>query len=120
MNKLYRINIKDLPKSLINHGSGKKIVFVNNEDTKTALTQFAWSRFESGESCKQHSHPTMDEYFFVYKGSGIYEIGDEVLSLKEGDFIQIPANTKHKLYLDINDEKLELVYFGIDITYSSK
>jgi len=106
-------NLKNISIKQINHGTGTKKVFVNNKDTDTALTQFAWSRFKSGESCEKHSHPTMDEYFFVYKGSGIYEIGNEILSLEEGDFIRIPENTYHKLYLEKNNEFLELVYFGI-------
>mgnify|MGYP004002891133 CR=1 FL=1 len=115
-----RINIKDLPKSSINHGTGLKKVFLKKDDTNTALTQIAWACFEPGEYCDMHTHPTMDEYFFVYKGKAKYEVDNEVLNIVEGDFIRIPANTKHKLYQDINDEKLELVYFGIDITYSSE
>ena len=117
---MYKINLKDLSKSSINHGTGVKRVFVKNEDTETALTQFAWSRFESGESCENHSHQTMDEYFFVYKGSGTYEVDDKVLILKEGDFIKIPANTRHRLYTAREDENLELVYFGIDTAFHPK
>ncbi len=113
-----RINIKDLPKSLINHGNGLKKVFLQNEDTNTALTQFAWSRFEPGEYCDMHSHLTMDEYFFVYKGSGTYQIGNEILNIIEGDFIRIPANISHKLYVDKKNQTLELIYFGIDTEFS--
>ena len=112
-NKKYRLNLSDIKESLVSHGSGIKKVFVHNKDTNTALTQFAWSRFESGESCEKHSHSTMDEYFFVYKGSGSYEIDSEILSITEGDFIQIPANTPHKLNVEEKDKVLELVYFGI-------
>jgi mannose-6-phosphate isomerase-like protein (cupin superfamily) len=64
---------------------------------------------------KKHSHPTMDEYFFVYKGSGIYEIGDDILSIQKGDFIKIPANTPHELSVEDSNENLELIYFGIDL-----
>ena len=111
----YQLNYSDIQESMINHGSGKKRVFIRNDDTISALTQFSWARFESGQSCEKHSHPTMDEYFFVYKGSGIYEIGEEVLSINEGDFIRIPANTLHKLYLKKNNKFIELVYFGVAI-----
>ena len=110
-----KLNLIDIPETKINHGSGIKKVFIKNGDTKTSLTQFAWSRFKSGEKCERHSHPTMDEYFFVNKCSGIYEIGDDVLTLEEGDFIRIPANTYHKLYLEKNNKILELVYFGVAI-----
>ena len=110
-------NITDLIELPINHGTGFKKVFIRNEDDDTALTQFAYSHFKSGEYCELHSHPTMDEYFFVYKAGGTYHIGDESVSIKEGDFIKIPANTDHKLYLSENDSNLELVYFGIDTDF---
>ncbi len=111
-NKIHK-NILNIPKSNINHGSGVKRVFVHNEDTNTALTQFAWSRLVPGESCDNHIHPTMDEYFFVHKGGGEYIINDEKIILKEGDFIRIPANTPHELSVDDTDGALELIYFGI-------
>ena len=109
----YHINLNDLPTEKINHGEGKKCVFINNNDTQTSLTQFAWSKFKSNQSCKTHSHPTMDEYFFVLKRFGIYIINDIKIKIKQGDFIRIPANTTHKLYLENNQKNLELIYFGI-------
>jgi|TARA_B100000959_G_scaffold69459_1_gene73591 mannose-6-phosphate isomerase-like protein (cupin superfamily) len=112
----YRLNLNDISESQINHGNGIKKVFINNENTKTSLTQFAWSRFKPGESCERHSHPTMDEYFFVYKGSGTYVIDEEQLQIQEGDFIRIPANTPHSLFVSNTDVSLELIYLGIDIS----
>ena len=109
----YIADLEGLTKEPINHGSGVKKVFINNKDTNSALTQFAWSRFDSGDSCSLHSHPSMDEYFFVYKGNGFYEIENEMLAIKEGDFIRIPSNTSHKLIIGENDSFLELIYFGI-------
>ena len=55
----------------------------------------------------------MDEYFFVQNGNGTHEIGDEVLELKSGDFIRIPAGTTHRLKIKGHHKLLELVYFGI-------
>jgi len=110
----YKLHYSEIQKSLVSHGSGIKRVFINNEDTNTALTQFAWSRFESNQFCEKHTHPTMDEYFFVKKGFGTYEIGEETLSIKEGDFLFIPANTPHRLLVNSTNNFLELIYFGID------
>ena len=120
MSDKYKKNIKDLPNLSIKHATGFKKVFIQNEDDDTAVTQFAYSYFKSGEHCELHSHPTMDEYFFVHKGSGTYLIGQQLLMIEQGDFIKIPANTKHKLYLGKNDSTLELVYFGIDTTYGKR
>jgi len=108
-----KLNLIDIPETKINHGSGIKKVFIKNGDTKTSLTQFAWSKLEKNEECERHSHPTMDEYFFVYKGKGTYEIGDDHFELNEGDFIQIPANTPHRLSVNTSQSELELIYFGI-------
>ena len=111
--KNYRLNLKDLPLSSINHGTGQKRVFIVNNDTTSKLTQFALSKFEAGEVCEEHSHLTMDEYYFILKG--IYEIGIESLELNSGDFIRIPAGTPHKLRVDNKHEQLELLYFGVAI-----
>ena len=111
----YRLNLNDISESQINHGNGIKKVFINNENTKTSLTQFAWSRFKPGETCERHSHPTMDEYFFVYKGSGTFIINKEQLQIQEGDFINIPSGVSHKLNVQESPVPLELVYFGIAI-----
>ena len=96
----------------VNHGSGCKKVFIKNEDTKTALTQFAYSRFSKGDVCEEHMHPTMDEYFHVLKGGGMYQIGKEQVNIEKGDFIKVPSKTRHSLYIN-HDDGLELVYFGI-------
>ena len=108
----YRINIADLPFSPINHGSVQKKVFVANDDNNTDLTQFAYSKFDQGSSCEEHSHPSMDEYFFILSGKGEYIIGNEAVMLIKGDFIKIPAGVRHKIDCD-NNGVLEIIYFGI-------
>jgi len=108
----YSINVSDLPFIKINHGQGLKKVFVKNEDTETDLTQFAYSRFKKGDTCKEHLHPTMDEYFYVLSGGGIYQIGDDEVCIKEGDFIKIKSKIVHSLLVNHSDG-LELIYFGI-------
>jgi len=50
---------------------------------------------------------------FVYKGSGYYEIQNEILELEKGDFIRIPYNTPHKLSVKVYHKPLELIYLGI-------
>jgi len=108
----YRVNVDSLAFVKINHGSSFKKVFRSNEDTKTALTQFAYSKFEKGQFCEEHSHPTMDEYFYVLSGGGTYFIGDEVIEMHKGDAIRIPAGIKHKVVNDSQGE-LTMIYFGI-------
>ncbi len=109
----YRLNLKDIPKTLINHGTVNKKVFIRNEDNQTSLTQFAWSKFERSDICESHSHPTMDEYFFVISGKGTYIIDNKAFEIVKNDFIFIPAGVEHQLSIEVNNEALEIVYFGI-------
>lgn len=105
----YLENIKGEPTA---HLSGLKKVFLKNEDTDSKLTQFAHGMFAPGEICARHVHQTMDELFYFMKGTGIYRVNGEEISLKPGTFLRIPAKAQHEL---INDGKgnLEFVYFGI-------
>ena len=108
----YRLNLSDIAFVPITHGSAQKKVFLKNNEIETMLTQFAYSRFNPGDLCEMHNHPTMEEYFFVYKGSGTYTIGEEILILREGDFLRIPAKIEHQVNAD-KGQSLELIYFGI-------
>lgn len=107
----YLENIKGEPTA---HLSGLKKVFLNNNDTNSAITQFAFGVFSPGEICDWHKHPTMIESFYFIKGIGKYYVAGEIVEIRQGTFLTIPANTEHKL---VNDgiENLEFVYFGIAI-----
>jgi len=102
-----------LEETPLSHGNGRKRVFLRSGQTETSLTQFAWARILPGEVCEQHSHPTMEEYFFVLVGEGVYKIGEEVIDILAGDFIRVPADTEHQLSVENGKKPLELVYFGI-------
>lgn len=94
------------------HGTGEKRVFLNNGDTATSLTQFAYGRFMPGETCEEHVHPTMEECFYFIKGIGTYTVDGKAYPLEPGAFLRIPAGVPHKLEAE-GDEDLEFVYFGI-------
>ena len=94
-----------------NHGSGRKKVFLSNNDTHTALTQFAYGEFNPGERCERHSHPTMEECFYFISGSGTYIVGDDTYKLSAESFLRIPAGTPHELRCA--DEPLKFVYVGL-------
>jgi mannose-6-phosphate isomerase-like protein (cupin superfamily) len=94
------------------HGVGAKRAFLNNEDTPTKLTQFAYSKLQPGEICGLHTHVTMEEYFFFLSGTAKYFVGEEVYNVEKGSFLRIPANTYHELRNN-NTEELEIIYFGI-------
>jgi oxalate decarboxylase/phosphoglucose isomerase-like protein (cupin superfamily) len=58
------------------HSQGEKFVFLKQEDTATAITQFAFGKFLPGEECTQHLHPTVEECFYFIDGEGEYTLND--------------------------------------------
>lgn len=114
----YRQNIDDLTISQITHSTAIKKIFISKHETGSVLTQFAWSKFKPVDTCEKHRHYTMDEYFYVLKGKGIYIIEDEKLHLRVGDFIRIPAGTNHQFVND-SDDAIEFLYFGIELNGQS-
>lgn len=51
---------------------------------------------------------TVDVIFYVIKGRGIIEIGDEKKEVEEGNFIDSPANIPHAWY-NPNTEELSVL-----------
>lgn len=94
------------------HGQGQKFVFLKNGDSKTDLTQFAYGKFQPGESCEMHIHETMEEFFFFLEGTGEYLVNDKIIYLHKGVFLRIPAKAPHELKAT-GDQPLEFVYFGV-------
>ncbi|MEO8710474.1 MAG: cupin domain-containing protein [Parafilimonas sp.] len=94
------------------HGKGEKFVFLTQQDTQTALTQFAYGKLIPGEEVNQHLHPSMEEFFYFLSGEGEYVIDDIVYSIKPDSFFRIPANTLHILKVT-GTQPLTFLYFGI-------
>ena len=94
------------------HGQGEKFVFLMQQDTQTALTQFAYGKLIPGEDVQQHLHPTMEECFYFISGEGEYKINNIVYSIKPNSFFRIPTNTLHGLKAT-GKQPLTFVYFGI-------
>ena len=110
-NKIFE-NLANIPATATAHGMGRKFVFLNNDDTATAVTQFAFGSMAPGEGCEEHTHPPMDECFFFLKGNGKYQVGDIIYDLAPESFLRIPAGIPHSL-LAAGTENLEFVYFGV-------
>lgn len=60
-----------------------------------------------------HFHP-FSEIFFILNGQGIMEIGDESVSIKEGDLIIINPNCPHTERSSSDVAPLEYIVFGIN------
>jgi mannose-6-phosphate isomerase-like protein (cupin superfamily) len=104
-------SLKELTFDITNHGSGRKKVFLTNDDSDTNLTQFAYGELQPGENCERHLHPTMEECFYFISGSGKYIVGNETYEISSKFFLRVSAGTAHEL--SCTTETLKFVYFGI-------
>ena len=114
MQEIKFIRLEDINQSQTSHGSGQKQVFISNIDTRTCLTQFAFGTLKHNEGCEEHTHPSMDEYFYFISGNGEYHFEEYILKIVPKMFLKIPSNTKHSIK-NTGKKKLEFIYFGISL-----
>lgn len=107
----YLENIKTISTK---HLTGVKQVFLSNEDTESALTQFAYGVLKPGERTELHKHDSMVECFYFISGTGEYHIDDSIIEVKADTFVHIPYGINHDL-ANIGNEELRFVYFGIAV-----
>ena len=56
---------------------------------------------------KLHYHPHGKEYLLLLEGKIKIQIGDEIVSLKKGDYVAMEANTKDKI-IEFSEESVIL------------
>ncbi len=80
------------------HGTGEKRVLLAGAETETGITQIAVTKLHADEQVETHTHPTMEEFFFLHSGTVEIVIGSERIVCNAEDFIKIPAQTPHSLH----------------------
>ncbi|WP_074224548.1 cupin domain-containing protein [Algoriphagus halophilus] len=110
----YCVDLKSLVPVDNAHGFGKKLVFKKNDELDNSLTQIAIGVFQPDESCEEHMHPTMFEYFYFLNGEGTYRVGGEDIKIYNGLLLEIPAGVLHSLHNEGIDE-LRFLYWGVAI-----
>jgi len=107
-------HIDSIEDVLTAHLSGSKKVLLNAQQTGNAITQIAVGNLKAGEKVEEHTHATMNEYFYFLKGKGEYLINGQSYELTKGTFVLIPAKAKHALS-NTGEDDLEFFYFGVAI-----
>ena len=59
-----------------------------------------WLTVLPGQVCPNHSHKLIKETFFVIKGDVMMRMGDEVVDMRAGDKLTMPAGTWHTFTSD--------------------
>ncbi len=62
----------------------------------TEYAQAMYIELKPGESLKKHITP-VDVFFYILKGNGIVEIGDESKEVSQDMLIESPARVPHRL-----------------------
>lgn len=78
-------------------------VFLNKKIDGEHFVEAGVFTCEPGKSLELHTHEGCDEYCWVFKGVGLFEIEGEKFEINEGEVIKIPKNVKHKSY-PLNDK----------------
>ncbi len=52
--------------------------------------------FDSEQSVARHSHPKVDEYFYVVQGKGKLTVGKEEAEVGTGSIVRVPAGVLHR------------------------
>jgi quercetin dioxygenase-like cupin family protein len=79
-------------------------VFEADDD---APISFYVTEFERGEGTPLHLHP-YPEVFLVERNAALFTAGDEELTVTEGHFVLVPANTPHR-YVGDSDDPVRVV-----------
>ncbi len=82
--------------------AGSKRIYVNIDSVKPGA-----------KSAKYHSHTLQEEFFLILKGSGSLRIQDEIVAVKQGDFLAKPAGQgiSHQ-FINDGEEILEILDCG--------
>jgi mannose-6-phosphate isomerase-like protein (cupin superfamily) len=75
----------------------------------TKLSARQW-RLAPGQASTKHRHETQEELYVLLEGTGRMRIGDEVLTVGQGDCLVVDPETVRQLFNDTNADQLWLVF----------
>lgn len=92
---------------------GRVLVFGRDTGGRYSLMEWtvaAGERVESDtpRSYGPHLHREIEETFFVRRGELEFLLGQEVMTLRAGDFVRVPPGVRHG-YVNVSGEAVELL-----------
>lgn len=102
-------NVKSWGQKFENAGIKINVLIPKEE---TGCLEIIQENFYPGLEDSVKIHEDKEEIYFITKGIGVVKINEEQDSVKEGDLIIIPRNSKHSTK---NNGKGELIYLCISI-----
>lgn len=92
---------RNLNKLTIDNSKFRNIIYTSN------VMQLVLMSIKPGEEIKEELHDKVDQFIRVELGECDVTVGDEVHSLKQGDYIIIPKGNKHRVQ-NTGQESLKL------------
>ena|SRR5438552_2019173 len=68
--------------------------------------------FEPGQEQASHAHQGSDKVYYVLKGKGVFEVGEEKRELGEGEIVLAGSGQKHGVTNRSNERLVVLVYMA--------
>jgi mannose-6-phosphate isomerase-like protein (cupin superfamily) len=65
-------------------------------------------KMPSGTSEVKHYHQKAQQFFYILSGTATFEVNEEMLQVKSGEGLHIPAGKKHRISND-SEEDLEFL-----------
>lgn len=111
-NNFIKINKAKITPVSTSHGIGFKQIFLSRDDCESNLMQVAYGILQGNEKIEEHTHPTMEEFYFFESGESYFFIENEEYLCKKGDFIMVPAGSRH--FMEAKTE-VSFIYWGVCI-----
>ena len=87
-----------IPPVSTSHGVGLKRVLLASHESGCSLTQIAVTEIKQGEVAVAHTHPDMQEGFYVLSGQLEATLDGHTETCQPDDFIYVPSGTSHELH----------------------
>lgn len=91
-------SLNDILPIITSHGVGQKRVLLSAEESGCALTQIAVTDLKAGDIAGVHTHPDMQEAFFVLDGELEVTLDGQTTHFKKEDFLYVESGTSHELH----------------------
>jgi len=92
------------------HQSGKKKVFITQNNSKSQIMQAAKGYLNAGEKIEEHLHHSMEEFYFFESGIVNFFIDNKEIKCKKGTFIMVPEKCNH--FMEALT-KTTFIYWGV-------
>jgi quercetin dioxygenase-like cupin family protein len=95
-----------------NPGVLKKVLFnFRDFDPECGLRMLNYAVIQPGKAFELHHHETLEEVFYILKGTAEITVADETSQLSEGMAVLIPRHAPHVMK-NTGSEPLEYLAFG--------